>query len=304
MTGDHDQLMELDPETVSADDVEIDTLREGLRSEENLVRTHTAQIVSALAADDLETVEPLIPTLVAVLDDDRIVVLRESLLILAAVADDTPSAVRDAIPDLLSLLTHETPLIPALAADVIRVLAIDHPEWFVPYADELVAVMETEPTDPVEDATAAPNTQAREHLASVSREEMERQTTARTVVANVVYEVASIDAEAVRPHASRLCSLVCDGSGAVLSASVGAISFISEEYPDAVADAVAPLCDRLTTPDRTVQVHAVSALGHIGDPSAADPLREFADGDAPLDEEIRSIAHATEDWLIDESSAE
>ncbi len=302
MTGDYDELMELDPETVSSDDVEIDTLRAGLRNEENLVRTHTARLVSALAANDLETVEPLIPTLMSALDDDRIVVLRESLLILAAIGKDSPSVVCDAIPDLLSLLDHETPLVSALAAEVIRVLAIDHAEWFVPYTNELVTAMENEPTDPIGDATAAPNTEARDHLADVSKEEMGRQITARTIVANVVYEVATIDADALLPHASLLLSIVRDGSGAVLAASVGGISFISEAHPDAVADAVEPLCDRLTMPDRTVQVHAISALGHIGDSSAVGPLREFADGDAPHDDEIQSIARTTADWLAGESA--
>ena len=304
MTGEHDELMHLDPETMSAVDAEIDPLREGLRSEENLVRTHTARLVSALAVDDLETVEPLVPTLVEVLDDDRIVVLRESLLVLAGVADDSPSTVRDAIPDLLALLDHETPLIPSLAAEVVRVLAIHRVEWFVPYVDELVTAMTDEPTDPIAGPATAPAapTAQRDHLATVSRQEMERQITARTIVANVVYEIAETDADAVLPHASRFISIVRDGSGPVLAASVGAISFIGENHPDAVAEAVEPLCDRLTTPDRTVQVHAISALGYIDDPSAAGPLRAFTKGDVPLDEGIRSIARTTADWLAGESS--
>ena len=304
MTGEHDELMDLDPETMSAVDVKIDRLREGLRSEDNLVRTHTARLVSALAVDDLETVEPLVPTLVEALDDDRIVVLRESLLVLAGVADDSPSAVHDAIPDLLALLDHETPLIPSLAAEVVRVLAIHRVEWFVPYVGELVTAMADEPTDPIAGPAtvpATPNTEPRAHLANVSKQEMERQITARTIVANVVYEVAETDADTVLPHASRFISIVRDGSGAVPAASVGAISFISENHPDAVAEAVEPLCDRLTTRDRTVQVHAISALGYIDDSSAVGPLRAFAEGDAPLDEEIRSIARTTADWLAGKS---
>ncbi|GKZ14480.1 HEAT repeat domain-containing protein [Haladaptatus sp. T7] len=303
MTGDNDEITALDPETVSPGDVDTEGLRAALEREDNLVRTHAARLVSAVAERDLDSVEPLVPTLVGALDDDRIVVLRESLVVLAAIAEDSPEAVREAIPSLCSLLEHETPLIPALASEVVRVLAVERAEWFVPHVGELVTAMETEPTDPTAGGADAFSNDAepRAHVTDVYREELRRQITARTVVANVVYEVATIDPESVRPHASRFVALIEAGSGAVLSASVCAVNMISEANPEAVENAVEPLCDRLSVPDRAVQVHAVSALGNVGDPTAVEPLREFADGDAPLDDEIRSLARTTADGTADDS---
>lgn len=294
----HEDITSINPETVGPESVDADTLREALQSEDNLDRTHAARVVAVLAEQDLAHIDALVPTLVDVLDDDRVVVLRESLSILAAVAQDNPGDVSDAVPALVDLLEHDTPLVQSRAAAVIRPLAIADIELFVPHTDNLISVMEHADADPLGGhAPSIPDPEPREDLLEMVDQDRRRRDGARAIVAAVVHELALTDPRVISPHAERFVTLIPESRGAVLTASVGAIDVIAELDCERVADAVGPLCDVLSVPDRSVQVHAVSALGHIGDPAAAGALRSFVESDAPLDKDIREVAVETADWL-------
>jgi HEAT repeat protein len=294
----HEDITSVDPETVGPDDINVDHLRAALQSEDNLERTHGARIVAMLAEQDLTHVDALVPTLVDVLDDDRIVVLRESLSILAAVAQDNPEDVVDAVPTLVELLEHDTPLIQLRAASVVRQLALADVELFASHVDDLLSVMERADADPLmgHDPSIL-DSGAREDLLEMAGQDRRREDGARAIAAAVVHELAIADPAAIRPYADRFLALVPESQGAVLMASVGAIDVIAETDRECVTDAVEPLCDVLNVPDRVVQMHAISALGHIGDPAAVDALRSFAESDASLDEDVREVAVETGDWL-------
>lgn len=306
-----EDLAALDPETLSAAEVPVEQVRAGLASEDNQVRTHAAQVVAALAADDAAAARPLVPDLAAALGDERTVVNRECAAALAAVAEASPADARPAVDPLVAVLDDDVPVVRLYAAGAVRPVAAAHPEWFAPHVERLLALMAASPTDPTAGHGEGPtdDPHLRERVAQVGAEERRRQLAARTIVANVVLAVAQTDPEALTPHVDALVDLVRDAEGAVLAAAAGALAAVAETDPDAVvaAGAVDPLRDCLTVPDRDVLVHAVTALGYVGDPAAVDDLRAFAAGDDPLadadgsggvaDDDLRELAAETADWL-------
>ncbi|WP_225334869.1 HEAT repeat domain-containing protein [Halomicrobium urmianum] len=293
-TGDADEIRDVDPTETPPEEIDLDLVRAGLKSENNIDRTRAAQIVSTMAAEDLELVEPLVPTLVEMFDDERTVVLKEVLFTLSLLAEEDPGHVADDVGGLIGLLDHDIPLVRTVAARALRPVAVDRPEVFTAHADDLLTVVEQPVEDPTEGYEPDPNA----HSAQVQtindvREKAERrQLAARAVAAHVVVAVADRDAEAVMDHVGRLADLLDDDSPAVTAAAADALANVAEQQPDAVGGVTDALIGTFDGPDDPTRASAVAALGFVGDEAAVEPLRELADDDE-ADDDLCELATET-----------
>lgn len=308
----HAGVLALDPGEVTPAAVSTDDLRAALDADDNQTRVHAAAIAARLASIDTTAVEPLTPTLIARLDDDRVAVLRDSLTALSFVARDDVELVRDAVPGLVDLLAHDVPIVRSFAARPVRTIALDEPDWFTAHVDGLLAVVETpiqDPTAAADGASAAPDpglaagTQEGdvapefvETQASIAEAEERRQFAARTIAANVLVEVATHDPDAIAQHIGRVIDCLDSDGPAVQAAMVDVVGALAESghvRPDAVID---PLCRCLDSDDDAIRARALRALGHLQDPAAIPSIRAVAeDDDAPGD--LRTLAAETADWL-------
>lgn len=293
-----DDVRDIDPETVEAGEVDLDRVEAGLRSDENLVRTHAAQIATAVAAEDPLAIRPLVPTLGELFDDDRAVVLKEVLFALSLLADADPGAVVDLADGLVGVLDHDLPVVNSAGARALRPVAVAHPEAFVDHVDDLLAAVERPVSDPMAGLEPSPNPDMvrTETVENVRGQSRRRQLAARVVAANVVVEVAEIEPDAVRPHVDRLVALLDDDDPAVRAASAGVLATVAEHRPDAIEAAVPSLVDALEDVDDTTRARAVAALGYVGDDAAVDPLWDLA-ADDETDEALREMAAETADFL-------
>ncbi|WP_049899434.1 HEAT repeat domain-containing protein [Halococcus agarilyticus] len=293
-----DDIRELDPDEITPADVDIEHVRAALTDEENLVRTHAAKIAGTLANQDPDVVVALVPTLLDRLAEDHSVVLKESLTALALVADERPAELADGVPALVDLLDHDLPLVRTFAARVVRPLAAEHPEWFATELDDLLATLDGEITDLVEELEEPPmgGLSTFEQYRAIGEEGRKRQLAARAVAANVVVAVAEADSDAVVEHVPELVDLLDGDDTLLVATSADAIANVAEDHPDAATAAVEPLCACLDGHDETARASAVAALGFVGDDEAVGPLREVAN-DEEADEDLRALAADTADWL-------
>jgi len=295
-TAESSDISDLDPESVSPDEIDIERVRAGLQSDENLVRTHAAQLTTALAAEDPQAIEPLVPTLTTLFDDERSVVLKEVLFSLSLLAEDEPDALTDAAGGLLSVLDHELPVVRSAGARAIRPLAVERPAAFADHVEDVLAVVEHPPSDPTAGLELSPNDGPirAETVENVREQAQRRQHAARVVAADLLVEVADSDPDALAPHKETLLALLDDDGPAVRAASAGALANIAEQHPDALTDAVDPLIEALDDIDDAVRARAVAALGFIGDETAVEPLRDLADD---ADGDLGEMAVETADFL-------
>jgi hypothetical protein len=293
-----DDIRDIDPETATPGEVDIERVESGLRSDDNLVRTHAAQLTTALAAEDPHSIQPLVPTLSGLFDDDRAVVLKEVLFALSLLADDEPEAVVDVAGDLPAVLNHDLPIVNSAAARVLRPLAAERPDAFTDHVDQLLAVVERPVSDPMEGLEPSPNPDAvrTETVENIRGQSRRRQLAARVVAVHVVVEVAEIKPASVSPHSDRLLALLDDDNPAVRAAAAGTLAALAEHRPTELNEVVPPLIDALDDVDETVRARAVAALGHLGNDAAVDPLREVA-GKEDTDADLRDLAAETADFL-------
>ncbi|MFB6152567.1 MAG: HEAT repeat domain-containing protein [Haloarculaceae archaeon] len=296
--GNADDLMELDVEDASADDIAVGDLRAGLEADDNLVRTHAARLLGVLAPSDPTAIRPLVPVLLDRLDDERTVVVRESIAALGDLSNEDPGVLEGRLERPLEMLRHELPAMRWFAARAVAPVAAEHPEWFAPHLDPLLSAMEVDVTDPVAESDFAPaeNRSMAKVEAQLKRESESRQYNARAIAARVFIGVVDEDPAAVVPHASRVVDLLEDASPFIERACTIAISELAETDPDSVSAAVDPLCDVLDREDETVVARAVTALGFVGDRDAVPDLRSLAD-DESRDEDLRDLAAETADYL-------
>lgn len=293
-----DDIRDIDLETATPEEVDIERVESGLRSDDNLVRTHAAQLTTALAAGEPRSIEPLVPTLSGMFDDDRAVVLKEVLFALSLLADDDPEAVVDVAGDLIGVLNHDLPIVNSAGARVLRPLAAERPEVFSDHVDELLAVVEHPVSDPLEGLEPSPNPDAvrTETVENIRGQSRRRQLAARVVAAHVVVEVADVDPASVSPHSDRLIALLDDDDPAVRAAAAGALAALAEHHPEELDEVVPSLIDALDDVDDTVRARAVAALGYLDADAAVDPLREVA-GNEDADADLRDLASETADFL-------
>jgi HEAT repeat protein len=293
-----DDIRDIDPETATPEEVDLGRVESSLKSDDNLVRTHAAQLTTALAAEDPHSIEPLVPTLSKMFDDDRGVVLKEVLFALSLLADDDPEAVVDVAGDLLGVLNHDLPIVNSAGARVLRPLAAEHPEAFSDHINELLAVVEHPVSDPLEglEPSSNPEPVRTETVETIRGQSRRRQLAAHVIAAHVVVEVADIDPVSVSPYSDRLIALLDNDNPAVRAATAAALAAVAEHRPAELDEAIPSLIDALDDVDDTVRARVITTLGHLGDGAAVDPLREVA-ADEDADADLRDLAVETAEFL-------
>lgn len=294
---DLEELKAVDAEAFSVGDVPVDLIVAGLESDDNLVRKKAATLNAALAAEDVELVLDHLDRTFDLLDDERAVVIRETVVALMWVAEERPDALEDGVADLVGVLTHDLPLIQNYGAQAVQLLGAERPEWFVPHVESVVDVVEHERINPLsDDGVEKMNQDTAEQYRELNHAEDRRHMAARTVAGHVLIELSDIDPAAVAPHADRLVDLLSHDSLGTRTWSAAAIGNLAQYDADLVADAVDPLGELAANSDEMAAANAVTALGHIGDDGAVEPLREAADDDS-VDEDVRALASETADFL-------
>ena len=299
--GDPEALADLDPETAEPADIPIDALAAGLQSGDNLTRTHAATLLGVVSVEEPESIEDLVPLLVESLDDERTVVVRESLGALWDLATVDPTPLAGQLGPIVEQLCADLPLLRIQAGRIIDIVIPDHADWLSPHVEGLIAAATQTVEDPVEgsDPTEFRTRTSQDVDANRKRTQEARQIGARIVAARALAIVAESDPDAVVPHAPALIELLRADSGGVKTAAVIAVAELAEDYPEALSDAVEPLCEILPETDTTIAAKAITGLGFIGDPSAEASLRELAAED-DREEELRDLARETAAWLVDD----
>ena len=292
-----EDLKTVDPETFSVGDVPVDLILSGLESDDNMVRKKAATLNAALAAEDVDLVLDHVNLMLDLLDDERAVVVRETVVALMWVVEEEPDALENAAGDLVGVLQHDLPLIQNYGSQAVQLLAAERPEWFVPHVDAVLDVIEDERMNQLTEADLAKMDQeTAEQYQGLDREEERRHMATRTVAGHILIEAADVEPEAVAPYADRLVDLLSDDSLGTRTWSAAAIGNLAEYDPDLVTDAVEPLSEMVDNPDEMAAANAITALGHIGDERATDSLRDAAADDG-LDEDVRALASETADFL-------
>lgn len=293
-------ILELDVEEVSPTDVDLDRLAEAISSDDNRVRTHAAQLSFSLASQDLETGVELTPTLLSAVDpDEQAVVLKGVFGTLALVAEERPEELEDDVGPLVDGLAHDLPLVRMLAARAVGPVAAEYPEQFAPYTATLLDVLDRNVETPIEQIE-----QDREQVGlmqSIGTKIERRELVVEGVVANLIAAIADVDSAALVSDANRLVGFIDDSTIETRAPLVAAVAALAEDRPALVSDAIDPIGDLLDADNESVVVHAVTALGFIGDDSATDLLRTVAE-DPGRNDEVRSLAEDTAEWLENQGS--
>lgn len=285
-----------------ASGVPVETLRAGLASDDPGVRLHAANVASFVPRDEAETLEAVVPELVALLDaDQQEVTIYQSTIALAVLSEEHPEALEPAVERLVELLGHDMSLIRSMSATSLTNVAMDRPALVADAVETLVSVTATEPANAVErEHLDNPDLELdqRESLQALDWEEGVRQQVARDVAANLLVEVATEDPERIHPYRDELVGVLEEGPLSVRTAVADVFAQIAREDPDAAAPAVDALCDLLEYPNVSLVATAVTALGFVGDEAAVEPLRELAD-DEEREDDLRDLASQTADFIAD-----
>lgn len=291
-------ILKLDVEEASPSDVDVNRLKEGISSENNRIRAHATRLSYSITRQDLEVGFELTPTLLSVVKpDEQAAVLKGVFGALALVAEERPEELTDVIGSLLDGLVHDLPLIRMLAARAVRPVAAEFPEQFAPYSKMLLNVLERDIEMPMEQVDPLEQDIERSsQLQSISKQIKHRENIVEGIVTNLVAEIAKVDSTALVSDADVLIGLLGDSSINMRTPVVAAVASIAEDHPEAATDAVDPLTDLLDANDVSVVLHAIRALGFIGDESGIKPLRAVAEDDRRHDA-VSSLADDTAGWI-------
>lgn len=302
----HD-IMAVDPDEESdLEGVSLETLRSGLRSDDDKVRTHAARVAAAAARADPTTVGDLVPTLVDRLGDDQNVVQHQCLRAFSMLSREEPERVEPAVPSLVAALDHDLPLLATVASQTLGYVALERPDLFTDHVEALVAATDIEPSGLYDEAELAEadwfDQHKGEYFLRTNAEVENRDVFRRKILAHLLVEVAEYEPAAFVPHVSRFVELLDDEDDGVVAASTDVVASIAREDSDAAAEAFDALCSLLDHGDQGVVVSAVTALGYLGNPDAVGPLRALATGEGGRDfpEEVRELAAETAEFLEDE----
>lgn len=297
-----DGLLDVDPESVTRDDVELDLVREALRDETGLVRDRAAEILLEFTDDDPASVLPAIPEIAVAIDSDHVNVTSKAITAAILLGEEHIEALDPLVEPMVHCLYDEIPRIQAYSAKALKPIAEQHPEWLVSHIDVLLSVVQIDLEDPTEGLPADVPThrEMAEQFQRLSDEEQKQQFLARGTAANLLYEAVKTDPAAGAKHVEELVSTLDDADGTITAAAVDTLAAIGEGDPIAIEDAVPALVDRLEHPSEQVQARAVKALGFSTDERAIEPLRELAnDEDAEAD--LQELAAQTADWIDNET---
>jgi|GEM_PF-965113 len=297
-----DDLLDVDPESVSRDDVDFELVRDALVNGTGMVRDQAAEIMLTFADEDPESVVPALPEIAAAIESDHVNVTNKTISIALLLAEDHLDEIEPLVEPLVSCLYDEIPRTQTFAAKALQPVAEEHPEWLVPHVELLVSVIQNDledPTDGMPDE-AFGSEELTDQFRAIAEEEQKQQFLARGVAGNLLYEAVQSDPSAGREHVDELLATLDDADGTVTAATVDTLAAIGERDPIAIEDAVPTLLDLLDHPSEQVQARAVKALGFSSDDRAVDPLKQLAD-DRDSSEDLREMAAQTADWIENET---
>ena len=293
-------IEDFDVDTLSPEDIDYDRVRSALSDEDNLTRDRAAAVCLAVAEDDVEAVLPLLPALTDRLEDDNVNVLLKTLAALNVVAEAHPDSVADGVGGVCALLNHDLPRIQLSAGRLAQLVGVEHPEWFAPHAETLLAMLSAAVVDPTSGAERmggfVGNWELREQLADIRRGEELQQYSVRAIAGNLLVEVAARDPDALVPFVPTITDLLDAADPNVVACAAELLANVATDDPDAIADAVPELIECLDSQSTAVQARTIRALGFAEATEAIDPLRSLA-ADESADENVRDIASGTVEWI-------
>lgn len=297
-----DDLLDLEPESVTQDEVDLEVVQEALRDETGLVRDQAADILLTFANTDPESALPAIPEIAVAIDSDHVNVTNKAVSTAMLVGEDHIDAIEPLVEPLVHCLYDEIPRTQAFAAKALQPVAKEHPEWLVDHVEVLLSVITADLDDPTEGMPddVMGGSETTEQFQKVAEEEKKQQFLARSVAANLLYEAVEVDTAVGRSHVDELVAAIGESDGTVTAAVVDTLAAIGEADPIAIEDAVPSLVDLLENPSEEIQARSVKALGFSGDERAIDPLRELAE-DSKAGEDLRELATQTADWIDNET---
>lgn len=293
-----DELTELDVEELSQEDVDLALVRDGLADEENLVRDHAAAISLTLADEDVESVTPLLPALIAAARDDNVNVVLKAITTLNLVAESRSEELSDAVDALCAALTHDLPRVQLFAGKAVQTIGAEHPEWFVSHTETLLQVLYTEVTDPTQGAErlgVVGDPPLQKQLNEVRRGEQFQQHSVQAIAGNLLVEVSDREPTAVASHVAEVTELLDAEDLNIVACAAEVLGNLARADVSLQADVVDELVACLDSESDVVVARSIASLGYLDDPTAADPIREVAEGHEEAD--LRDLAAETVTWL-------
>lgn len=284
-----------------AEDVPVETLRSGLKSDESTVRMHAVNVASFVPREQIETLKAVREELFDLLEDEYGVVVYQATIALSLIAEDEPALVEPAIPRIVELLDGDHTTAATIAAQILGYVALEHPEMLIGEVDRLLARTAQPTRAIVDEETVAEQDRDRTEenpLKHVNYEGQSRQRRTRDITANLLVEVAEHDPTVLLDHVDTIVDILEDDDVVVVTAMADVVSALAREDRSAVTPAVDPLVSHLDRADDTLVATVVTALGFVGDPAAIEDLRALSnDEDRP--EDLRDLAAETADFIED-----
>ena len=291
-----DTLLDVDPETATVEEIDLDLVSEALHDGDGLVRDRAAELMQIVAQDAPESALDSLPAIVAGIESDHINVTQKSVATVVVLTDDHVDELEATVEPLVGTLYGAIPRTRTFAAKALTPIAESHPEWLVPHVETLLTIIAADFDDPLEGAPdrGEINKNMADRFQQLSDEEIRQQFLARATAANLLFEAVKTDPSIGTDYVDDLLA-ADDGSDATVTAAVlDVLAVIGDEDP--IAGAVEPLLEKLDHPDEQVRARAVKTLGFSGDDRAVEPLRELASDDDAGDD-LQDLAAQTADWI-------
>jgi len=294
-TADVEALVERaeeDPTSVTVEDI-----RPFLDAEDDITRKRALDVCQAVAYVDSERIAPLIPDLLAGVEEDFLAIKHSALGAIGHLVPDEPDAVAEGVEALARELDGETPLTRFLAAKSVAILAAERPERVAEHVESLFATLGRDgPTVPEEVTRSQFGTpDGTEPVREEIGKNVSQHENARELAATALAEIVEVDPAAIAAHAEALPPYVDDDNAVVSGTVVNIVATLASEgydLPDGTADRV-----EATLPDGSSQLRARSlrALGYLTATGAVDTVRTVAE--ETDDEELAAFARETAEWL-------
>lgn len=300
MAADDSELFDdIDPGSVTPDDIDEADLREALSASDPLIRQRGLKVCETVAEQNADAVLPFLDTVAVLAGSDNAPIALRAIAILGAVATNDPTALEGRVSGLVGALDSDIVDVRLSAGSVLGSLVVEQPALLAPYARQLVeSLADSEPApnsrgfgDVVDDRTT------RQTLQEHEQAERQRQIAGRRTLINVVVAITETEPQLAFDSVDALTTLLTDVDPAVSGGAVDALTELAAIDPAVVAPVSDQLIDCLDHDTATVRARAIRALGYLGDSAAVPKLRTVAENDT--DENVRAIAAETAEFLGD-----